>query len=143
MSNHKFAEVLIAEDDVIMARLEKYNLQKTVLCTPVICNHGEEVMNYLEEREDPELPALVILDLNMPVMSGWDFLEELKTKPYSEKIYVVVVTSSIYKDDQNKAMSYDRVIGYFIKPLFKSHFKQIFELAEINNLFKPSLLPQQ
>lgn len=141
MSKYKTAEVMIAEDDMIIARLEKYSLQKTVLCTPVICGNGKEALKYLEKREEKETPVLIILDLNMPVLDGWNFLEILKSKPYSEKVFVVVVTSSIFKEDQKRALDNPQVIGYFVKPLFRDHFKQIFELPQINHLFADSILP--
>ena len=141
MSKLKSAEVLIAEDDMIIARLEQYSLQKTVQCTPVICKNGKEAIKYLDKRKDPDTPVLLILDLNMPVLDGWDFLEVLAAKPYSKNVFVVIVTSSIFQEDQKRALENPQVIGYFVKPLFRDHFKQIFELPQINHLFADSILP--
>ena len=141
MSKLKTAEVVIAEDDLIIARLEQYSLQKTVHCTPIICKNGKEAIKYLDKRKDPETPVLLILDLNMPVLDGWDVLEILESKPYSKNIFVVVVTSSIFQEDQKRALNNPQVIGYFVKPLFRDHFKQIFELPQINHLFADSILP--
>lgn len=135
-------EVLIAEDDMIIARLEKYSLEKTVNCTPVICNNGKEAIKYLDNRKDKEAPILVILDLNMPVIDGWNFLEILEKKEYCQHVFVVVVTSSIFQEDQKRALDNPQVIGYFVKPLFRAHFEQIFQLPQINNFFKDSILPQ-
>lgn len=143
MSKCNTPEVLIAEDDMIIARLEKYSLEKTVQCTPVICKNGKEAIKYLDKRKEPEAPVLVILDLNMPVLDGWEFLEILNTKPYSKHVFVVVVTSSIFQEDQKKALNNNQVIGYFVKPLFRAHFQEIFELPQISHLFSDQLLPDE
>lgn len=71
-------------------------------------------LNALEELEIKK-PHLILLDLNMPEIDGWEFLEQMKN--YKTKAKVVIVTSSTSKLDIQKAKEYDRVIHYLIKPL--------------------------
>jgi len=67
--------------------------------------------------------ALIFLDLNMPVMNGWDFLEALKNKNVFHRI--IILTSSISKIDQEKAKEYPCVIKYMVKPMNKKKFSEL------------------
>lgn len=87
-----------------------------------------EAFNQLNQDED----ALIFLDLNMPEMNGWEFLEALRKKELSHKI--IILTSSISKVDIDKAKEYPVVIKYMVKPLNKKKF------SEISNFLKSSEL---
>lgn len=139
MKKTREADILIVEDDTIVARLQKFNLEKLVSRPPVICCNGKVAIEHLDGGETVTKPVLVILDLNMPVMNGFDFLKACDTKPYNHKVYVVVVTSSLFKEDQRKALEFEQVIGYYIKPLNKAHFLEILELPQIKDLFSDQL----
>ena len=71
--------------------------------------------------EDEE--ALIFLDLNMPVMNGWEFLEKLKTCEHNHRI--IILSSSTNKIDIERAKDYPSVIKYMIKPLSKLKFSEI------------------
>jgi CheY-like chemotaxis protein len=63
--------------------------------------------------------TLLLLDLNMPVTNGWDFLESYRQLDISikEKIEIYMVTSSVMIGDRQKAMTYPEISGYFTKPI--------------------------
>ncbi|MDX1544357.1 MAG: response regulator [Christiangramia sp.] len=67
--------------------------------------------------------SLVFLDLNMPGMSGWEFLEELKSRKVHHNI--IILTSSTSKVDQDKVKDYPCVIEYIEKPMNKRKFTEI------------------
>lgn len=71
-------------------------------------------------KQCDQYPDLIILDLNMPMMSGWDLLEEMKTDFSLNAIKVAIFTSSIDERDRKKAENYPCVIGYFVKPMTRN-----------------------
>lgn len=77
---------------------------------------GQEALNILEKAQTK--PNLIILDINMPGMDGYEFLNVYDQKPDSEKTSVVIMlTSSKQTEDRNRSTSYQCVIDYFTKPL--------------------------
>lgn len=69
-------------------------------------------------RDDSEKkPDMIMLDLNMPVMSGWDFLDQMAAIPGAGKIPVAIFTSSIDPRDFERGSKYGVVVGHFIKPV--------------------------
>ncbi|WP_114750735.1 response regulator [Pleomorphovibrio marinus] len=73
-------------------------------------------------------PNYLFLDLNMPNMTGWDFLEEFDPKNETPEIYIL--SSSVDERDINKANEYQHVKKYLSKPLVKQYIKSIFENKE-------------
>lgn len=77
------------------------------------------------ENEPDTRPDLILLDINMPVMNGWEFLEAVREKNLS--IVVVMLSSSIDKHDRSKSSSYPVVVDYLIKPLSIQRLQEVFE----------------
>ncbi|AMJ64088.1 response regulator [Hymenobacter sp. PAMC 26628] len=77
------------------------------------------------------LPDLILLDLDMPVMDGWEFLDAIGHLPIAKQVCVFVLTSSIHPDDVARAKDYRQVKGFFSKPLnnesvvWMQHFLQL------------------
>ena len=87
----------------------------------MVFNNGEEV---LKEIENGNRPTVILLDINMPIMDGWEFLKNYKK--FKNKASVVLLTSSINSEDMNKSKEYDFVKGYYTKPVDLSSKKEIF-----------------
>ena len=132
----KFGEILIVEDDAIISQLHKFSVTKMVKNEVKIFSNGKEALNHLEKVDERENQVLVLLDLNMPVMNGWEFLEACQEKDLCDDAKIVVVTSSPFRKDEQRARKYDSVIGYYTKPLKQEHLLEIFRKKEVARLVK-------
>jgi CheY-like chemotaxis protein len=93
-----------------------------------ICFYNDGIEAF-EDFKSPEksLPEIILLDINMPKMDGWQFLDNLKLhRPnFHQKTIVYIVTSSIAHSDRDKAKSYKEVSGFLSKPLSVEKLKEI------------------
>lgn len=80
-------------------------------------SNGEEALEKLKEIEPDDYPGLIILDLNMPILDGWGFLDELNIKSDLKNLKVAVLTSSIDAFDEEKAKEYQQVKAFLTKPM--------------------------
>ena len=88
-----------------------------------LVNNGKEAIEWLYRALLP--PKIVFLDINMPLMDGWEFLEEFERlpEPTRNKCYVIMLTSSIDTSDIERARRYSSVIEFVSKPLTKDKLK--------------------
>ncbi len=120
----------IIDDDTVYIKLVKKLLQLKKLCDNIIVfKNGKEALDYFnqENLETQQLPELILLDLNMPVMNGWEFLEkynQIKSK-LGLKPSLYVVSSSIDPMDSEKAKNIDSVQDYISKPISLKTFETI------------------
>jgi CheY-like chemotaxis protein len=120
MHNLDLKLVYVVEDDSITAITTKILLEKTLNKTQVqLYANGQLALNQLQValREKADLPDLLLLDLNMPMMDGWEFLEAFSSLSLTHPVCVLLLTSSINPEDRAKAARYQSVAGYFSKPL--------------------------
>lgn len=120
---------IIDDDQVYVFGVKKmimfYDFCKDVLTF----KNGEEALSYLHPRveNDDVLPEVIMLDINMPVMDGWEFLDAFtRIKPANAaKVTIYVISSSIKQDDIDKAKNYSAVTDYIVKPVNFENLKQI------------------
>lgn len=79
----------------------------------------EELQKTVDEKREDDYPLLILLDLNMPIKTGWDFLDEFRKlpKPYPDKPNIYFLTSSDYRGDREKASSYPEILQFLDKPI--------------------------
>jgi CheY-like chemotaxis protein len=115
-------KILVAEDDgndVFLLRhaFDVVGLLHTIIDVP----DGQLAVDYLSakspysDRSQYPLPNLLLLDLKMPKMSGFEILSWLRSQPAFSKLPVVVWSSSVLEEDKNKALSLGAK-EYFLKP---------------------------
>lgn len=94
-------------------------------------NSGKEGLDYLKSTDAVEntLPELIFLDINMPGMNGWEFLDEYHKldKDIQSKVIVVMLTTSDNPDDEAKAKNWDFISDFITKPLTKEILEDIIE----------------
>jgi CheY-like chemotaxis protein len=125
------ANTWIVDDDSIYV----YGLKKLIGITRVdtLLSHfinGLEAVNALKSiKEDHLLPDIILLDINMPVMDGWEFMNEFaKLKPQMRKnITVYIMSSSLDLNDLLRAKNISEITDYIFKPVRVNHLKEIFD----------------
>lgn len=111
--------VWIVDDDPIFQFYMKRLISKMVSGVTIRTFwNGEEANNAIQSIQSlGSLPNLIFLDLNMPVMDGWHFLDKLKVLPQADDIAVYLTTSSIDPADIEAASRRKRVKDYLVKPI--------------------------
>jgi CheY-like chemotaxis protein len=121
---------LIIDDDQVLITLIRLLVRKNEYfenCKDF--QNGKKALDYIQNILDnnQELPDLILLDLNMPIMDGWEFLDILSSLPLEREIPVYIVTSSIDPNDLEKADSYKMIKGYMMKPVTPGKLIDILE----------------
>ncbi|HET8854398.1 MAG TPA: response regulator [Salinimicrobium sp.] len=121
-------KVVIVDDDSVVLFLHKVLIDRSILPSAEgSFKNGKEALDYISSNGVRETPYLILLDINMPVMNGWDFLEAIQEKDFKENIFVAMVTSSINTNDMQHALQYPQVIDYLEKPLRKEACEDLYE----------------
>lgn len=130
--------ILVDDDDIVLMMQRKMISRCEISSSPVIFKSALETLEYLNKPENisnEDKKYLILLDINMPVMSGWDFLDVIKDHCLYNRIHVIMVTSSIDQKDRMRADNYKRVIDYIEKPVTLKHCESLKQLKPINEFF--------
>lgn len=124
----------IIDDDPIFVFGTKKIMKLANFCNSFLVFHnGEEALNHLKpiiESNNDSLPDVILLDLNMPVMDGWEFLDEFIKIPCEKEITIYIVTSSIDPMDIDRAKDYDNISNYLIKPISSQKLQELMSASE-------------
>ncbi len=129
-------KILCIDDDPITLMLCKKVISKAEFSKEIdFFKNGEEAIQYFDELKDEKNkenkitpPNLIFLDLNMPIMNGWEFLDVFSDKDYYldfPNTKVIVLSSTIDPKDLNKSKSYPMVIEFLSKPITKEMLETI------------------
>ena len=124
----KLETIWLVDDDEIYRYITKTYIEFEDAADHIVSfNSGEEAINKLEHKNGDNYPDVILLDINMPRMNGWDFLDKFKEiKPeIAHKINIFMVSSSDNEIDLKRAGSYEEVIDYVPKPVDDTKIKQI------------------
>lgn len=89
--------LLIDDDEDDIAFLLDVITEMYPSCTPVTACNGKEALDHIEKNPPP--PSLVFLDLNMPLMNGYEFLVSYKKNAFSDKSHVIIYSTSSHPKD--------------------------------------------
>ncbi|SNY94939.1 response regulator [Flagellimonas pacifica] len=118
-------KVFLVDDDEIFRTAAEILIKSEGLTRTIEqYKNGLDAYNKLLELAGKinELPDIILLDINMPLMNGWEFLEELRMAPdlINDQVHIYILTSSIAPDDLNLSKEYGFIRGYITKPLTKA-----------------------
>ena len=121
--------ILLVEDDQVDVLTTRRALKEIQVTNPlVVCENGEEGLAWL--RDNADVPCLVLLDLNMPVMNGIEFLEHVKRDARLRRIPTVVLTTS--EEQEDKVRSFDLgIAGYMAKSVDYRRFVEIMRSIDL------------
>lgn len=81
-------------------------------------------------ENEGDLPDLIYLDINMPIMDGWEFLEKFRENFPDTKTKIIVISTSNNPNHRAKIKEFDSVISFAIKPLTPDNFKENIEILK-------------
>ncbi len=129
--------VLIVDDDKMIQLLQKAVIMRNNFHPrPEFASNGQEALDILLANDNKDSTYLVLLDINMPVMTGWEFLDGLKQLNLKATIQVVIKTSSVDMQDKIRASSYPVVVDYMSKPIGVEQINQLKDNPRIAVLFQ-------
>ncbi len=139
-------KVLCVDDDAISLTISQLLLKRTGFSLAVdTAIDGSDALDYLKkclEGKDTEnalsdIPELILLDINMPVMNGWEFLQEY-VPLYGEKLKntkIVILSSTIDPEDFALAKKYPIVIDFISKPLSIENLNELKKHKDMQAFF--------
>lgn len=126
----------IIDDDSMYVNLVKRIIEAKKLCQSLLVfENGKQALTYFEailgSIDQESIPEIIFLDLNMPVMDGWEFLEKFITikNKFGKIITLYIVSSSINPLDIKKARSINEVRDYLVKPVTIDELESIFTVV--------------
>lgn len=118
--------ILLIDDNPADNRFHEIRIRKADICKHIrITTSGPEALDYIRKSGDPNQSEsfpkadLIFLDINMPGMNGFEFLEEYKKldQKFKSKMVIVMLTNSLNPDDQKRALATKEVSEFQNKPL--------------------------
>ncbi len=113
--------------------MKEVNFSETIL----EYNNGQEALEELSQRSQAKefMPEVIFLDLNMPIMNGWEFLEEFKKLPIpnEKRIIIYIVSSSVDPRDLERVKDFKQVDKYILKPITPNDLEAVLGATKNQN----------
>ncbi|MDO6603783.1 Response regulator receiver domain-containing protein [Arenibacter palladensis] len=125
--------ICIIDDDPIFVFGSKILLRNNSFASDyLVCQNGKEALDVITPliESEEKLPEVIFLDLNMPIMDGWEFLDEFGKISRERGIRIYILSSSVDSRDIERAKKYDMVNGFIAKPLTDVKIKELAQEIE-------------
>lgn len=132
----KIKHCCIIDDDPIFIYGTKRMMKETDFSDSVtVFNNGEDALAGLMEmyHTNHELPQVIFLDLNMPIMNGWEFLDEFIKLPNESlsTTVIYIISSSVDPRDIDKVKEYELISNYILKPITPNDFEVVLKSSMV------------
>ena len=115
--------------------LTKNNVAEHIIVHSSATNALTYLSANVNSNDENTIPQVILLDINMPIMNGFDFLDSF-IRLANKQISVYMLTSSIDDADMIKSLKYPCVKGYFSKPLTTDTIAQIYSIQEMHTVYE-------
>jgi CheY-like chemotaxis protein len=113
---NKIETICIINDDDVYAFIVKKSIKKLSICNHVTTFiNGEDAINSFKNNLN-NLPDIILLDINMPVMDGWEFINEFEALNIEKKIAIYIISAHISEQDNLKANNNILITGVLEDP---------------------------
>jgi len=120
---------IIDDDDVYQYTMTRALKSDSLVKKILVFSDGEEALDFMIDNiaSNDSLPDVIFLDINMPIMDGWQFLEEyVKLKPrVGKQITIYMVTSSVDPVDVDRAAKFSEISDYLVKPIQPDQIREL------------------
>ena len=125
----KYNNVLLIDDDPLTVFITERLITKYDFCEKVTSfTSSSDALKYFESNiglnNIDSIPEIILLDINMPLLDGWGFMDRLAQLTQNNKVVtqINIFSATVEKHDVERAMRYPFVKNFLIKPLLKEHF---------------------
>jgi len=121
--------IIIDDDPLLRLIVERMMVSIDSSLNFISCENGREGLNKLNDHLESASECIVLLDLNMPVLDGWQFLDEVQSRRLSDHPIVTfyILSSSTDKSDIEKSKQYSCVRKFYHKPLTRDDIMEILD----------------
>ncbi|NNF20083.1 MAG: response regulator [Flavobacteriaceae bacterium] len=123
----------IIDDDPIFIYGTKRIMKEVNFCDEILVyQNGQQALDGLSSivESDENFPSVIFLDLNMPIMTGWEFLDNLTSinHPRKDNLIIYIISSSIDPRDLERVKDYEVVHNYILKPVTPKDLSTVMEV---------------
>jgi CheY-like chemotaxis protein len=126
-------KIIINDDDPVILFLHKrLVIDNGWDSSPVLLSDGFETLDYLRSNANSGVQFVLLMDINMPGMTGWEVLDQIASG-YIDDIHVIIISSSVNSDDHQRASRYDKVIAYLEKPVKAENLREVIKASPLSD----------